>query len=92
MHPCMAYDTEVEVVSVTQATDVLTGDLVYQVGLGRTGKPVEGVVDTRMKRISSSTIVIFMPIEGECPYVPGSKWKMSIANDGQLTLERLKTQ
>lgn len=86
----MKFETEVEVVSVTQATDVITGDLVYQVGLGKTGKPMPGVTSPQVKKISSNILVVFMPVEGECPYAAGSRWKLSIANDGALTLKRAK--
>jgi len=87
----MVFETEVEVLSVTQATDVTTGDLMYQVGLGRIGKPMTGLqTPPQMKKISSNTMIIFMPLGGECPYVVGSKWTLIIANNGSLNLKRLR--
>jgi hypothetical protein len=88
----MKYETDVEVVTVTQATDVISGDLVYQIGLGKTGKPYPGVAGSQVKKISSNVLVIFMPIEGECPYIVGSHWSLSIANDGTLNLKRMKSR
>ena len=37
----MPYSEELEVLSINQATDVITGRMVYQVGFGKIGKPAE---------------------------------------------------
>ena len=85
----MVYSAEVEVLSITQATDVLTGELVYQAGLGRIGKPAEGLpMAQQMRRVSSNTIIVFMPVDKECPYKAGSKWILGIDEDGALSLKK----
>ena len=78
----------VKVLSVNQVTDVLTGRLVYQVGLGRIGKPAKGLgLDSnQMKEISSNVLVVFLPVQGECPYKAGSEWTLKISDSGALTL------
>jgi hypothetical protein len=85
----MAYPMEVEVLSITQATDVITGDLVYQVGFGRTGKPAKNLpMPPQMTRISSNSLIVFMSVDKECPYKAGSKWILSIGEDGTLSLKK----
>ena len=85
----MTHSMEVEVLSITQATDVITGDLVYQVGFGRTGKPVKGLsMPPQMMKIASNSLIVFMSQEKECPYRAGSKWILKIGEDGTLSLEK----
>jgi hypothetical protein len=85
----MTYLMEIEVLSITQATDVITGDLVYQVGFGRTGKPAKGLpMPPQMTRIASNALIVFMSPENECPYRAGSKWILSIEEDGTLSLKK----
>ena len=79
---------EVEVLQITQATDVITGDLVYQVGFGRVGKPAKGLpMPPQMALISSNSLIVFISREKECPYKAGSKWILTINDDGSLDLK-----
>jgi hypothetical protein len=73
---------------VNQVTDVLTGQLVYQVGLGRIGKPAKGLglESSQMKEISSNVLIVFLPTKGECPYKAGSEWKLKVSDSGALAL------
>ena len=83
----MSFSVDVKVLSVNQVTDVLTGDLVYQVGLGRLGKPIKGLETIERKEISSNVLVVFLPVKGECPYRAGSEWTLKITDTGALTLK-----
>jgi len=83
----MAFSVEVKVLSVNQVTDVLTGELVYQVGLGRIGKPIKGLETLQRKEISSNVLIVFLPTKGECPYKAGSEWTLRVTDTGALTLK-----
>jgi hypothetical protein len=84
----MVFSAEVEVLSVNQVTDVLTGGLAYQIGLGRTGKPSKEFDSAlKVKRISSNVLIINLPTKGECPYRAGSKWLLRISDSGEVTLK-----
>jgi hypothetical protein len=85
----MTYSIDVEVLSITHATDVITGDLLYQVGFGRTGKPAKGLsMPPQITKVASNSLIIYMPQEKECPYRAGSKWILKIDEDGTLSLEK----
>jgi hypothetical protein len=85
----MPFSEEVKVLSVNQVTDVLTGHLVYQIGLGRIGKPIKGLEPVE-REISSNVLIVFLPTKGECPYKAGSKWTLTITDTGGLTLKEKK--
>jgi hypothetical protein len=83
----MAFSTKVKVLAVNQVTDVLTGNLVYQVSLGRIGKPIAGIGPIQGKEISSNVLIVFFPIKDECPYRAGSEWELKVSGNGTLTLK-----
>jgi hypothetical protein len=59
------------------------------VGFGRIGKPVKGLqMPPQLTRISSNVLIFFMPLDNECPYKAGSKWNLSIDEDGALSLKK----
>ena len=72
------------------ATNALTGDLMYQVNLGRiVDKPVkETAVPSQAKSVAANTIIIYMPIQGKCPCVPGATYSLTIYDDGTLNLSK----
>ena len=87
----MLHTKEVEVLSITQATDITTGDLVYSVGFGYRGTPMEGLqLNPKTKQISSMVLVVFFPLGKECPYKAGSKWTLNIEDDGKISLTEKK--
>jgi hypothetical protein len=87
----MPYSEELDVLSINQATDVITGRMVYQVGFGKIGKPSEAFrTATPGKEIASNILVFLLPLEGECPYKAGSKWAIKVNDDGEMTVQRKK--
>jgi len=83
----MSFSAEVKVLSVNQVTDVLTGELVYQVSFGRIGKPIKGLEPIERREISSNILIVFFPTKGECPYKAGSKWSLKLSDSGAMTLK-----
>jgi len=85
----MSYSAELQVLSISQAADIITGDPLYQVAFGKMGKPAAAFQSsTPMNKIASNLLVVFAPLEGECPYKAGSKWRLNVSDDGELTLQR----
>jgi hypothetical protein len=79
----------VKVLSVTLVTDVLTGNLVFQVSFGQIGKPPEGAAHPSIQQVASNVITIFLPSDKKCPYVAGSDWSMGIADNGNVELRQV---
>jgi len=84
------FKEEVKVLSVVLATNALNGELMYQVNLGRiVDKPVkESAPPSQAKSVAANTIVLYMPIQGKCPYVPGATYSLTIYDDGTLNLSK----
>ena len=79
---------EVEVISVTRATDFLTGENLFSVQFGKISskKAAPGIVSP----LASVVLTLFHKFNGVAPYIVGSKWVMDISNDGKITLEEKK--
>ena len=82
------WNQEVEVLTITQATNILSGDLVFQVSFGIIGEPMSGFAPPNMKKVSSNVFVIFFSRDKECPYIAGSRWILTIKDDGTLILNK----
>ena len=82
------WNQEVEVLTITQATAILSGELVYQVSFGLIGAPVSGIAPPQIKKVSSNVLVIFLSRDQECPYTVGSKWMLKVGDDGTVTLNK----
>ena len=82
------WEQEVEVLAVTQATNILTGASVYQISFGLMGEPMSGFAPPNVKRVSSNFLVIFLPRDKECPYIVGSKWMLKVKDDGTVNLNK----
>jgi hypothetical protein len=85
----MLFDEVVEVISINPATDVITGDLVYQVIFGIIGSPMQGLpLSAPQKQIASNRLILYFKVGEGSPYLAGSKWKMKVENDGRISLEK----
>ena len=82
------WNQEVEVLTITQATAILSGELVYQVSFGLIGEPVSGIAPPQIKKVSSNVLVMFLPRDKRCPYMAGSKWMLTVEDDGTITLNK----
>jgi len=82
------FEEEVEVLSVVLATNALSGDLLYQVNLGVIEKPAAGTgTPSQVKGIASNAIIVYIPIQGKSPYIPGARYSLTVQDDGTLTLK-----
>lgn len=84
----MDQESEVEVISINRATEIRSGNLVYQVSFGSVGTPIEGLAPPSVKQVVSNKIILFLETGGVSPYLAGSKWKLSIKDDGELSLTK----
>ena len=85
------YEHEVEVVNVGRITSAADGSLIYQVAFGMIIKPAQGMpIAPGSKELAANTIIIYFKSSKEVPYKVGSKWKLKIADDGQITLNKVK--
>lgn len=82
-------EKEVEVVSVSRATDFLSGKDIYSVQFGTVIKNEKNVPTTSPPTISI-TASIFVDFDNECPYKVGSKWTISV-NDkvGSVSIRKV---
>lgn len=88
----------VEVISVGRATEVATGKFIYQVQFGhviemgeemrRTIPQPAGTV--AIKETASIVLSMFMNFPGAVPYKVGSKWVISLSDQGDLTMNAVK--
>ncbi len=83
------YEGEVEVVNVGRITSAIDGTLIYQVAFGKITKPVDGmVVPTGGKEIAANTLIMYFKSEKVVPYKVGSKWNLSVSENGSISIKR----
>lgn len=70
-------EKRVEVISISRATDFLTGKDIYSIQFGNVYKRKE-VPLTTTPPVISVTASIFVDFGNECPYKVGSKWIISV--------------
>lgn len=81
-------ESEVEVISINRATEIMSGNMVYQVTFGSIGAPIEGLTSPSVKQVASNKLVLFLETGAVAPYLAGSKWKLSIKDEGELSLTK----
>ncbi|MDG7016397.1 MAG: hypothetical protein JRM82_03375 [Nitrososphaerota archaeon] len=77
--------------TVRQVLEGTTGNPLYRVCFGEMvdvapSKQVSPGFTRRAKKIGLSTLVMFVPYGEALPYRPGSRWKMSIDQRGNVSL------
>jgi hypothetical protein len=92
------FEQEVEVISIGRIIDVSTGDFIYQIQFGKMfdvkgdGKaihsPLPGAPPAN-KQVSI-VLVLNVDIKGAAPYLVGSRWTISIDDNGKLSLTEVK--
>lgn len=97
MSECIV-DKTLVVTGVTVVTELATGDLIYQVVFGEHVKNTPEILsrlpaNTRDayvgNKIAVNEVMMIMKVE-EVPYKVGSKWKLKIQEDGNLSLVEVK--
>ena len=85
---------EVVVISVTPGTELATGDTIYQVALGEyvgTSPQVLGRLPPGVRELTSGNKIptywlVFWVKADKIPYRIGSKWKLTVEENGALNL------
>lgn len=85
----MIMDKEVEVVSVSRATEFATGKDIYSIQFGSVIKRNVSVPTTAPPTISV-TATIFVDFKDECPYKVGSKWILSVSDKGIMSIKPVR--
>ena len=88
----MLFEKDVEVIQVTRAIESATGDYIYQVTFGQiveVDDELRRTVPTPAnskapKKIAPTTLSIFIDASKPMPYKVGSKWKISITENGSM--------
>ena len=77
-----------EVLTVRQVLEGTTGNPLYRVSFGEmVDVPSDGKQrHVRAKKMGLSTLVMFLPYGEALPYRPGSRWKLSLESNGNMTL------
>ena len=86
---------QVEVVNVQRVTDIATGKIVIQVGMG-TPTPVTPEIEKRINtednvpsQVYTNILQLMLPMEVSDLYTVGSKWALEIGNDGKVTISKV---
>jgi hypothetical protein len=87
----MGETMELEVLGVSRGQDVSGGDVV-QVNFGTTvtvdeawkANLAESVRSS--KTVGKNTAVLFLKLEGAVPYKLGAKWRLTVADNGDITI------
>ena len=96
--PEYVIDKPLEVLSVVNATELATGDIIYQVTLGtyvNNTTEIRSRIPTAVreaytgKKIGITELVLFIKLE-QIPYKIGSKWRLRIRKNGSLNLVEAK--
>ena len=92
-----AFSEELEVISITRAEDMRTGKPIFSIALGRS-EQVGPEVKARLSRggqavageyMGINVLLLTAALEGSVPYRAGSKWRMEIRPNGELTLKEV---
>jgi hypothetical protein len=94
----MLFEKKVEVISVVPATEGTTGEYIYQVTFGQVVEVDEELRRTipapanskPPKKIATTTILIFFDASKTIPYKVGSKWNISIEDNGTIIVRETK--
>jgi hypothetical protein len=94
----MLFEKKVEVISVGPAIEAESGEYIYQVTFGQVLEVDEELRRTipvlanskPAKKIAFNTISIFFHSSKTIPYKVGSKWNISIADNGTVTVRGTK--
>ena len=90
-------EKEVLVYSVTPSTEVATGDNTYNVFFGDYVNATPEIISTLQLQVGQplpKKVGVFWLIlnikSDEVPYRIGSRWRLTVENDGRLTLVEMK--
>lgn len=94
----MLFEKRVEVISVGPAIESTSGEYIYQVTFGQVvevddelRRAIPAPANSKpAKKIAPTTISIFFDSSKTIPYKVGSKWKVSIADNGTITVRETK--
>jgi hypothetical protein len=88
----------VQVLTVTRATEGLTGSTVYQIAFGRIA-PLTVEVRQRLQdagaqvppgpEVAANSLILFFSFEGTVPYRIGSEWELDVGADGTLSVKEV---
>jgi hypothetical protein len=88
----MLFEKDVEVIQVTRAIESVSGDYIYQVTFGQVVDVDDELRRTvpipanskAPKKIAPTTLSVFIDASKPMPYKVGSKWKISITENGSM--------
>lgn len=91
----MLFEKEVEVIQITRAINSVTGDYIYQITFGQiveVDEELRRAVATPPnskppKKVAPTTFSIFIDSSEPMPYKVGSKWKVSVKDNGSISVE-----
>jgi len=95
--PSNLFDRDLTAISVAPVTGLASGDSIYQVIFGNYVEATPEIIDRLppqlkqglSKQIPITELTLFMKA-AEIPYRIGSKWKLTIRDDGTLNLVEIK--
>lgn len=76
---------ELTVIGITHALGT-DGKSLYQVAFGKLGPSAVGQLPAGTK-IAAVWATVFIPADGPCPYQVGTKWQLSVDDDGSYRVE-----
>lgn len=94
----MTYEKEVQVLVIARATESGTGEGIYQIVFGEV-LPVDEELKRSIpiqssskppKNIYSNSLIVFAKFLDEVPYIVGSRWLLNIADNGIMSLKKVK--
>ncbi len=86
-------EKDLVVYAITPVTEVMSGDTLYQITLGEYVRATPEVVNRigvappgGAKEVPATWMLFNVKRNGELPYKVGSKWRMTVSEDGSVSL------
>jgi hypothetical protein len=80
---------DLEVVTIARATGVFGGEVLNQIVFGKVGTATQKSPMPEGSKVVANYVTIFLPADKELPYTFGSKWRMNVDDQGNISIKKL---